>query len=79
MYLVAEPERLAPFLAATGIDPAAIRQAAREPGFLAGVLDHIAADERLLIGFAQDAGCDPALIARARAALSGEAWHRDVP
>ena len=78
-YLAGDPERLGPFLAATGLQPSAIRQAAREPGFLAGVLDHIAADERLLMGFAEDAGCDPTMISRARAALSDEPGHRDTP
>lgn len=78
-YIAGEPERLAPFLSASGIDPAAIRAAARAPGFLAGVLDHIAADESLLVGFAQDAGCDPALIARARTALSGARWEPEAP
>jgi len=78
-YLATEPEKLGAFLGAAGIDPAAIRSAAREPGFLAGVLDHLAADERLLIGFAEHAGCDPALVMRARATLSGEPWERDMP
>lgn len=78
-YLAAEPEKLGAFLNAAGIDPAAIRSAARESGFLAGILDHLAADERLLIGFAEQAGCDPALVMRARATLSGEDWERDLP
>jgi hypothetical protein len=78
-YLAAEPEKLDAFLASAGIDAGAIRAAAREPGFLAGVLDHLAANERLLIGFAEEVGCDPSLVMRARATLSGEPWERDVP
>jgi len=77
-FLAEEPERLGAFLSVTGIGPEAIREAAREPGFLAGVLEHILADENLLLAFAEGAGIDPADIARARRALGGE-WERDLP
>jgi len=77
-FLAEEPERLAAFLNATGIDGAEIRSAAREPRFLAGVLEHMLADESLLIAFADSAGIDPATVARARRAL-GKVWERDVP
>ncbi len=40
-FLAADAERLGGFLAATGIGPANLRQAAREPQFLAGVLRHL--------------------------------------
>src|SRR5262249_36350748 len=40
-FIAAEPERLGRFLALSGIGPDSIRAAAREPQFLAGVLDHI--------------------------------------
>jgi hypothetical protein len=77
-FLAEEPERLGRFLAMTGIEPAQIRAAAREPGFLAGVLEHMLGDESLLITFATSAGIDPAEVARARAAM-GRRWERDVP
>ena len=67
------------FLAATGIGPAEIRAAARQPGFLAGVLEYIASDERLAAAFTRDAGCQPADLAKAHAALGGEPWEREVP
>jgi hypothetical protein len=70
-YLASDPERLSAFLAISGIGPDTIRGAAREPGFLAGVLDHIASDERLLLAFAADTGVNPADIARGRSALAG--------
>jgi hypothetical protein len=73
-FIAEEPERLAAFLGATGIDPAGIRGAAREPRFLAAVLEHMLGDETLLLAFADSAGIDPALIARARDALGG---HQD--
>ncbi|HEX3709983.1 MAG TPA: DUF3572 domain-containing protein [Pseudolabrys sp.] len=78
-FIAGDGERLGRFLSMTGIGPAEIRQAAREPGFLAGVLDHIASDERLLTAFATETGADPSDIARARAALGGTAWERDYP
>jgi hypothetical protein len=79
-FLAEEPERLARFLAATGIAPDQIRAAARTEGFLAGVLDHMLGDENLLVAFATSAGIDPAMVGRARSALrGGRKWERDVP
>jgi hypothetical protein len=78
-FIAEEPERLGAFLAASGIGPDAIRDAAREPGFLAGVLDHMLGDESLLLAFADSAGLDPASIARARRAMGGREWERDLP
>ena len=77
-FLASDREQLGRFLAVTGIGPDAIRDAARDPGFLSGVLDHVAGDETLLVAFADQAGIDPAEIERARAALGG-AWERDMP
>jgi hypothetical protein len=70
-YIGSDPARLAPFLCATGLEPQAIRAAAGAPGFLAGILDYLAADERLLRAFAQETGQDPAAIMRAREILGG--------
>ena len=68
-FIAEEPERLNLFLVSTGIEAAEIRTAARDPDFLAGVLEHMLADESLLIAFADSAGIDPAAVARARSAL----------
>jgi hypothetical protein len=70
-FLAGDPERLARFLALTGIGPDRIRAAAASPGFLAGVLDHVASEEALLMAFAERSGIDPADVARARQALAG--------
>ena len=40
-FIAGDGERLGRFLAVTGIGPAEIRAAAREPGFLIGVLDYM--------------------------------------
>lgn len=71
-FLAGDPERLARFLALTGIGPDQIRAAAATPGFLAGVLDHVASDEALVLAFADQAGIDPAEIGRARTVISDQ-------
>jgi hypothetical protein len=78
-FIAADAEHLGRFLAASGIGPDMIRQAAREPSFLAGVLDHVVSDEKLLIAFAAHAGLDPLHVSRAQSALSGRPVERDVP
>ncbi len=77
-FIAEDPERLAGFLASTGILAEEIRAAADEPGFLAGVLEHMLGDESLLIAFALSAGIDPAEVARARSALGGQ-QERNMP
>ena len=78
-FIAADPDRFGDFLAATGMGPGDIRAAAREPLFLAGVLDHIAANETLLVTFASDTKFDPLDIVRAQNVLSGRRHERDVP
>ena len=70
-FLAGEPEALGRFLALTGIGPADLRQAAAEPGFLAGVLEFFMEDESLLLAFATNAGLRPTMVAAARYALVG--------
>jgi hypothetical protein len=70
-FIAEEPERVAAFLTASGIEGVDIRTAAKTPGFLAGVLGHMLGDESLLIAFADGAGIDPAEIARAHRVLGG--------
>ncbi len=78
-FLAADPERLGRFLALSGIGPDDIRAAATEPNFLAGVLEHITGDERLLLEFAAQADIKPAAVMRAAAALGAAPWERDTP
>lgn len=74
-YLAEDDERLGRFLALSGLDPSGIRSAAGQPGFLAGVLDHIVSDERMLVAFAQQSGLAPEEIAKAHSALSSGGRH----
>ncbi len=77
-FIAEEPQSLSRFLDTSGISADEIRTAAAEPGFLAGVLEYMLADETLLCAFADRAGFDPAAIAGALSALGG-AWERDLP
>jgi hypothetical protein len=77
-YIAVDPARLGRFLGETGIGPAEIRRAAGEPGFLAGVLEHVSADESLLTDFAAEAGVDPAQIGKALRALGGGTFEGEV-
>jgi hypothetical protein len=77
-FIAEEPERLSRFLGMTGLDAEQIRGAARAPGFLAGVLEHMLGEESLLVAFAAGAGIDPADVVRARGALGGQ-QERNVP
>ena len=78
-YLGSDAERLARFLALSGLGPQSLRAAARAPGFLAAVLDYIASDEKLLVAFATEVGVEPAHVDRARRLLSGRDWERETP
>jgi hypothetical protein len=78
-FIAGEPEQLGRFLAMTGIGPDSLREAARAPRFLAGVLDHVAADEALLLAFAAAKEIDPEAVMRARDILTGGHWDRDTP
>jgi Protein of unknown function (DUF3572) len=77
-FIGEEPQRLAGFLQSSGLAIDQVRDAARESGFLVGVLEHMLADESLVIAFAASAGVDPAAIGQARAALASEG-HRRLP
>lgn len=76
-FVAADPELLGRFLALTGIEPAAVREAAREPGFLAGVLQFVLAHEPTLLAFAQDASVRPEAVAAALHALPGGGDRHD--
>jgi hypothetical protein len=69
-FLAGDGERLARFLALTGLGPDTLRAAAGSPGFLAAVLDHVVADEALLTGLAEALGERPEAIVEARRALA---------
>ena len=77
-FIAEEPARLNAFLGASGLALAHLRESANQPDFLAGVLEHMLANESLLLAFADSAAIDPAAVGRARNALGGN-WERDLP
>ena len=69
-FVAGDPERLARFLEITGLRPETIRQAAASPGFYGAVLDHVAADEQLLLALAGALETKPERIMQARHTLA---------
>jgi Protein of unknown function (DUF3572) len=70
-YLANDDERLSYFLVSTGMDLQDLKEHAGDMNVLAGLLDHILADENLLLDFAGTACLRPESILRARRSLPG--------
>jgi hypothetical protein len=70
-WLAADEDRLARFLALSGAGVGDLRGRAAEPEFLAAVLDHLMAEDALIIAFAEAESLPPDSLIRARAALPG--------
>ena len=64
-FLAEEPARLQRLLATTGLEPEDIRAQAETPALMLAVLEHLAADESLLLVFAASRGIAPDSIGRA--------------
>lgn len=71
VWLAGRPEDLARFLDASGQDPAALRQAAKDPVFLGFLLEFILGSDALVLDFAAGHDLAPDAVARARGALPG--------
>ena len=69
-YITEDEERMGRFLSISGLRVDTIRIAAESAGFFAGILDYIASDEALLIGFAEQARIKPEQVMAARWTLS---------
>jgi hypothetical protein len=78
-YLAQEPEQLGRFLALSGLDPTTVRGASRQPEFLAGVLEYVLGDERLVMAFTASLEIPPERVAEARSVLIGRPWERETP
>lgn len=70
-FLLSSGERASRFLKLTGLSPDDLRAGAGDRDFLAGVIDHLLADESMLIMFSQDNDIDPTLPAIAADLLRG--------
>lgn len=76
-FIAGDPDLLGRFLALSGIDAGSIRTAAREPGFLSGVLAFIAAHEPTLLAFCAASAIEAPQVMRAMRELPGgdTAWE----
>lgn len=72
-FLASEPERLQRFVDLSGLSLEAIRAGAADPAFLGGILDHLLADQTLLLIFAEEHGLKPERVAVLRRKLPGAA------
>jgi hypothetical protein len=70
-FLAQDDERVARFLALTGLDGSEVPAMLREPAFQLAVLDHLASDETMLIAFAEAESLPPEAVGRARRGLGG--------
>ena len=70
-FLAADSDRLGRFMALTGIEPGGIRALARERSFQAAVLEHLLADETLLLQFCENEAIDAELPGLALRLLAG--------
>lgn len=70
-WLIANPETLAGFMAATGLDAADLRQLLANPDLPAAALDHVLADDRSVLAFAAAADLKPEEPGMASQVLAG--------
>lgn len=71
-FLADSPGDLALFMRLSGVDETGLRESAGEPAFLAGVLDYVLGDEKLLTRFCERHAVEPATVHRLRALLSAQ-------
>jgi hypothetical protein len=69
-FLAADGSYLQRFLALSGVSPAALAAQARNPAFQAGVLEHLLADEAMLLEFCANEAMRPDLPRRALTVLA---------
>lgn len=70
-FISLDEERVARFLALTGLDGADVRALLGDRGFHLAVLDHLAGDEAMLLAFVSAEAAAPESVGRARRALGG--------
>jgi hypothetical protein len=70
-FIAGDDDRLERFIGLTGIDPASLRDVARDPAGLGAVLDYLLGWEPLLLEFAEALELKPESVAVARRKLPG--------
>jgi Protein of unknown function (DUF3572) len=71
IHVVSDPDRLSRFMGVTGFDASDARNAARTPGFLAGVLSYLLTDEETLVGFCEAENVAPISVPLAYRTIEG--------
>jgi hypothetical protein len=69
-FIASDESYLADFLSRSGLGPQDLAELIEDRAFLTGVLDHLLADEPLLLAFCGNASIDPSDVQPARNALS---------
>lgn len=64
MFLAGRPEEVQRFVSLSGVAPADMRARLNDAAFQDGLLDYVLANEPLLLAFCDEAGEDPAFVAR---------------
>lgn len=70
-WLASDDDALTRFMGLSGMAPEDLRHAASNPGFLAAVLDFVAAEDATVLAFASHAGVKPERIITAQRILNG--------
>jgi hypothetical protein len=71
-WLAGDQDAITRFMSQSGIDPAALRDAAGSSGMGLAVLDFLLGNEDLLLAFCQSAAISPKALHEARHRLGGE-------
>lgn len=71
IWLAGQAELMSRFLAVTGVDAGSIRQAAREPGFLAAVTGFVMAHEPTLLAYCEANGVSAERVVSSHNRLAG--------
>ncbi|HXZ67897.1 MAG TPA: DUF3572 domain-containing protein [Alphaproteobacteria bacterium] len=74
-FLASDERRLGALLAQAGWTLPELRARLGDPHVLAGILDFVLSDERLVVGFCESSGCAPEMPMRARRALPGSGFE----
>lgn len=69
-FMAADPERIGPFLAESGLSPADLRSVAGSTAFHVALLDHLINRQDLLLDYAAQAKIDPGHVVAAREILA---------
>lgn len=70
-WMIQDPDMMGRFLALSGIEAGAIRQAAREPGFYAGVTGFLMGHEPTLMAFCESSSVKADYVAACHRRLGG--------